>query len=79
MTIIINLDHPLVAAALGDGEIESLSFRRLAYEIQIAISEYSIALDIASPNNSDIPADDLLFEVRKTLHRVARSAAALYK
>jgi hypothetical protein len=78
MTIIINLDHPLVTAALGDGEIESLAFRRLAYEI--AISEYSIALGYRMAEyDSDIPADDLLFEVRKTLHRVARSAAALYK
>ncbi len=42
LTILINLDHPLVAAALGDGNVEDTTFRRLSYEI--AFSEYAMGL-----------------------------------
>jgi hypothetical protein len=42
LTILINLDHPLVRAALGDGNIEDTTFRRLSYEI--AFSEYAMGL-----------------------------------
>ena len=78
MTIIINKDHPTVAAALGDGNVEDLGFRRLSYEI--AFGEYSIALGYEMARyDPEIPADDLLYEVRTTLNRIARSSAALYK
>lgn len=78
MTIIINKDHPTVAAALGDGNVEDLGFRRLSYEI--AFGEYSIALGYEMARyDPEIPADDLLYEVRTTLNRIARSSAALYR
>jgi hypothetical protein len=31
--ILINLDHPLVAAALEDRKVEDTTYRRLSYEI----------------------------------------------
>jgi len=78
MTIIINKDHPTVAAALGDGNVEDLEFRRLSYEI--AFGEYSIALGYEMARyDPEIPADDLLYEVRTTLNRIARSSALLYR
>lgn len=78
MMILINLDHPVVSAALGGGGVETPGFRRLSYEI--AFGEYAIALGYEMANfDPEIPADDLLYEVRTTLNRVARSSAALYR
>jgi hypothetical protein len=52
-------------------------FRRRSYEI--AFSEYSMALGYElARQDPDMPADDLLYEVRSTLNRVAKAAAALY-
>lgn len=77
LTILINLDHPGVRNARRSGGIEDLNFRRLSYEI--AFTEYSIALGYEmAERDPDIPADDLLYEVRSTLNRVAASAAAMY-
>lgn len=57
MTIIINKDHPVIAAALTNDGIESLSLRRLAYEV--AFSEYAIALSYEMVNRDPaMPADD---------------------
>jgi hypothetical protein len=78
MTILVNLDHPVVLAVLGDGDVESMPFKRLSYEI--AFSEYSFALGYRmAAYDPEIPADDLLFDVRRTLQRVSTSAAALYR
>lgn len=78
MTILINLDHPVVSAALGDGSVEDLGFRRLSYEI--AFAEYSVAVGYEmSREDPGIPADDLLYEVRRTLNRVARTSSHLYR
>jgi hypothetical protein len=78
LTILINLDHPLVSAALGDGNIEDTTFRRLSYEI--AFSEYAMGLGYEiSQQDPNIPADDLLYEVRSTLNRISTSAVALYR
>lgn len=78
MTILINLDHPVVVAALGEGSVEDFGFRRLSYEI--AFAEYSVAVGYEmSREDPGIPADDLLYEVRRTLNRVARSSAHLYR
>ena len=78
ITILINLDHVVVAAALGDGNVDDPAFRRLTYEI--AFSEYSMALGYESAKEDpDIPADDLLYEVRASLNRVSVAAAALYR
>jgi Histidine kinase-, DNA gyrase B-, and HSP90-like ATPase len=77
MTIIINLDHPVVAAALSRDGIESTSFRRLSYEI--AFSEYAIALSYEMVNRDPaMPADDVLYDIRSTLKRITRAAAPLY-
>ncbi|MGO9420225.1 ATP-binding protein [Roseiarcus sp.] len=78
LTILINLDHPLVAAALGDGSVEDTAFRRLSYEI--AFSEYAMGLGYeVSQQDPNIPADDLLYEVRSTLNRISTAAVALYR
>ena len=78
LTILINLDHPVVSAALGKGAVEDAGFRRLSYEI--AFAEYSMGLGYnLIENDPDIPADDLLFEVRDTLNRISRQAASLYR
>jgi hypothetical protein len=72
------LDHAVVAAALGDGKVEDPTFRRLSYEI--AFSEYAMALGYEMlKQDQNMSADDLLYEVRSTLNRVAASAATLYR
>ena len=78
LTILINLDHVLVSAALGDGNVEDTTFRRLSYEI--AFSEYAMGLGYEiSKQDPSIPADDLLYEVRSTLNRISTAAVALYR
>jgi hypothetical protein len=78
LTILINLDHPLVEAALGDGNVQDTTFRRLSYEI--AFSEYAMGLGYeVSQQDPNIPADDLLYEVRSTLNRISTAAVALYR
>lgn len=77
LAIIINLDHPVVVAALGRVGVQDVGFRRLSYEI--AFAEYSVALGYEMARvDPDIPADDLLYEVRRTMNRIARSSASLY-
>jgi hypothetical protein len=77
LAILINLDHPAVANALKNSSSEDPIFKRLSYEI--AFSEYAMALGHEFiRQDPDMPADDLLFDVRATLNRVARSAAPLY-
>jgi hypothetical protein len=76
LAILINLDHPVVRKAISTG-VEDPKFRRLAYEI--AFSEYSMAVGYELiQSDPEMPADDLLYEVRNTLNRVSRSAADLY-
>jgi hypothetical protein len=78
LTILINLEHPLVAAALGDGHVEDTTFRRLSYEI--AFSEYAMGLGYElSKQDPNMPPDDLLYEVRSTLNRISIAAVALYR
>lgn len=77
LTILINLDHPAARNAMRAAGVEDPNFKRLSYEI--AFTEYSVALGYEmAERDPDIPADDLLYEVRSTLNRVAASAAALY-
>ncbi|MGI8551905.1 MAG: ATP-binding protein [Dehalococcoidia bacterium] len=78
LSILINLDHPALAAALEKGGVADAAFRRLSYEI--AFTEYSIAFghELAR-DDPDMPADDLLYEIRHALNRLARSAAPLYR
>ncbi len=78
LTILINLDHPVVKAALETSGPEDVAFRRLCFEI--AFSEYAMALGHhVLQQDPSIPGDDLLYEVRSSLNRVARSAASLYR
>jgi hypothetical protein len=78
LTILINLDHPVVDAALGEGRLEDAGFRRLSYEI--AFSEYAMGLGYEIlKQDPAISPDDLMYEVRSTLNRVAALAAPLYR
>jgi Histidine kinase-, DNA gyrase B-, and HSP90-like ATPase len=78
LTILINLDHPLVTAALGEGSVEDTTFRRLSYEI--AFSEYAMGLGYeVSQQDPNMAPDDLLYEVRSTLNRISTAAVALYR
>jgi len=78
LSILINLDHPVLSAALSDGSVEDPGVRRLSYEI--AFSEYAMALGYELlKHDPNMPADDLLYEVRSSLNRVALSAASLYR
>ena len=78
LTILISLDHPVVKAALETSGPEDVAFRRLCFEI--AFSEYAMALGHhVLQQDPSIPGDDLLYEVRSSLNRVARSAASLYR
>lgn len=78
LTILINLDHPVVGAALTASGVEDVAFRRLTFEI--AFSEYAMALGHhILQQDPSMPGDDLLYEVRSSLNRVAASAAALYR
>jgi hypothetical protein len=78
MTILINLAHPVVGAALGSGGVEDPAFRKLSYEI--AFAEYAVALAYEMAQiDPNMPPDEVLFDVRSTLNRVARSAVTLYR
>ncbi len=78
LTILINLDHPVVAAALESSGVDSVVFRRLSYEI--AFTEYAISLGyVWVGDDPEMPAADLLFDVRRTLDRVVRASAELYR
>jgi hypothetical protein len=76
-TIYINLEHPQLVAAIGAGEIDDPTFRRLAYEV--AFSEYAIALasELESRGHYIDPSDPIV-DIRMTLNRLARKAALLY-
>ena len=77
LRIIINLDHKVVKSALEQCGVEDIGFQRLSYEI--AFSEYAMGLGVEMiKQDPDMPADDLLYEVRATLNRISDSAAALY-
>lgn len=76
-TIYVNLDHPQIRSALQGRSVEDPIFRRLAYEV--AFSEYAVALASELDHRGDfIDPGDAIFEIRETIHRIARSAAQLY-
>jgi hypothetical protein len=77
-TIYINLDHPQFVAARQTASLEDPLFRRLAYEV--AFAEYSIALASELNDRSHyLDPSDAIVDIRETLNRVARKAAALYE
>lgn len=76
-TIFVNLDHPQIAAAKGNGSIDDPTFRRLAYEV--AFAEYAIALATEFEQHDEyIEPSEPIFDIRETLNRMARRAAPLY-
>ncbi|MFO0722859.1 MAG: ATP-binding protein [Myxococcota bacterium] len=77
-TIYVNLDHPLLAAALGTGSTDDPIFRRLAYEV--AFSEYAIALASELAKKDEfLDFDSPLKEIREAINRISRRAARLYE
>jgi hypothetical protein len=75
--ILINLDHPMVAAAMGLGGVEDIAFKRLSYEV--AFGQYALAVSQEFlKRDPDLTADDVLYEVRDALRRITRRAADLY-
>lgn len=77
-TIIVNLEHPQIAAALSVGGIDDLAFRRLAYEV--AFSEYAIGLAVELARSGYfIEMRQPITEIRDTMNRLATRAAALYR
>jgi hypothetical protein len=78
LSILINLDHAVVKAALAEGKVEDPTFRRLSYEV--ALSEYAMALGYEMlQQDPNMPAGDLLYGVRSSLNRIAAAAVALYR
>lgn len=76
-TIFINLEHPQISAARQGRGVEDPVFRRLAYEV--AFSEYAVALASELENRGEyLDPSDPIVDIRETLNRVARQAAALY-
>jgi len=76
-TIFVNLDHPQIAAAKQGRSADDPTFRRLAYEV--AFCEYAVALASELDNRGEyIDPSDPIVDIRETINRVARLAAALY-
>lgn len=75
--IFVNLDHPQIRAARGEGSTDNVNFRRLAYEV--AFCEYAIALasELASSQEYIDPTDPI-FDIRETINRMAVRSASLY-
>lgn len=77
--IIVNLDHPQVAAAVGgEGGIHGKEFRKLAYEI--AFTEYAVAVARSQweRQGEAYDAQDALTDVRQVIDRVARRAFQVF-
>jgi len=80
LSIIINKDHPAIRNALqsGGGSVESPEFRRLAHEV--AFAEYAVAVGSETADRDpEIPPEDLIFEIHRTLDRVTATAASVYR
>lgn len=76
--VLINLDHPMVAAARDALGIEDPGFVRLSYEIAFTTYALGLVRELLT-NDPELTGDDVLFEVRDTLRRVTRRAAVLYR
>ncbi len=74
----INLDHPAVKSANKTLGVSDIGFIRLSHEI--VFSEYALALaNMAAVDDPDIPADDVIYDARETLNRIAAKSAILYQ
>jgi hypothetical protein len=79
-TIVINLDHPLVRAALdADGGVHGRSFQQLSYEI--ALTEYAFALgfEVAQREGEGYTWDLALNDALNTVNRVSILLAKVIK
>lgn len=75
-SILVNMEHPQIAAALKVGGINDAAFRRLAYEV--AFAEYSIALSVEMANDGHfMDPQDAIFAVRDGIGRMALLAAGI--
>ncbi len=74
-TIIINLDHPEVAAAYRLGGPADPAFVRLTWEV--AVTEYAVALAQELVEQYLVP-DEALYDIRDTIDRVSRRLTDLY-
>lgn len=74
-TIIINLDHPEVAAAFKLSGPDDPAFVRLTWEV--AVTEYAVALaqELAEQY---LGPDEALYDIRDTINRVSRRLTGLY-
>jgi hypothetical protein len=73
-SILVNLEHPQLAAALNVGGIDDVAFRRLAYEV--AFAEYSIALSFEMANDGHFTdPQGAITSVREGINRMASLAA----
>lgn len=76
-TIYINLEHPQLAIARNGNPTDNPIFQRLAYEV--AFSEYAVALAAELNENEEYTdTSDPIVDIRETINRIARKAAALY-
>lgn len=76
-TIYINLEHPQLVAARGNGGIQEPLFQRLTYEV--AFTEYAIALSSELAQRGEyLDPSDPIYEIRETVNRLARRGASLY-
>lgn len=71
-TIVINLDHPQIAAALREaGGIEGRQFKQMTREV--ALVEYAVALCHERLRRDEFySGSDALFDMRHTINRVSR-------
>ena len=73
-SILVNLEHPQLAAALKVGGINDVAFRRLAYEV--AFAEYSIALSFEMANDGHfMDPQGAITAVREGINRMALLAS----
>lgn len=75
-TIWINLDHPQISAAKGEGI--DRTFRQLSYEV--AFTEYGLAIarEMARAQGQIFDAEDAIVEVGLVVNRISRLGAFLY-
>ena len=76
-TLIINLDHPEVAAAYKLSGPGDPAFIRLTWEV--AVAEYALALaqELVDVEQINTP-DEALFEIRDHIDRVSRQLTSIY-
>ena len=58
--------------------VSDIGFIRLSHEI--VFSEYALALaNMTAVDDPDMPADDVIYDARETLNRIAAKSAILYQ